>query len=274
MPTVPEILPIRDMEDVLKAFQRVEAKIEAQDPNDLTTQNVDVAAASSLVLGVADNILDYRDRMAKLPEFDISNVDNLKDYAKAVWYLHITNLPAPEPANAPALVEEVSTLRAKLILWAQPLAASGNLSQKAIDKVIEGNNSTQDKAGDVVAMVTMYRTAWEEVKDKCGVTLEDLDRGALIGPAVFAWASRRDNDPVKPTSSGSLQVRKAWTLLDRAYAQCRRGIAYFRFDEGDARTIAPNVRRNPGRRHVSRPEPEQPESPQSPVTPAEPIVEG
>jgi hypothetical protein len=267
------------MEDVLQAYKRVEHLIEAQDPNDLTAQNVDVVAASSLILGVADNILIYRDRMEKLPEFDIRHVDFLKDLAKALWFLSVTNLPVLEPADAPALVEEVSALRTKLILWARPLAASEKLSQKALDKVLEGNNTTLDKAGDVVALVSMYRADWDSVKDMCGVTVDDLDRGALIGPAVFAWASRRENDPVKPMSSASLQVRKAWTLLDRAYAQCRRGIGYFRFDEGDADTIAPNVRRNAGARNVSRPEPqpEQPEqpvapTPESPVSPAEPAV--
>ncbi len=275
MPPTPEVPPIRDMEDVQQAYKRVQQLIEAQDPNDLTAQNVDVVAASSLILGVADNILTYRDRMAKLPEFDVRHVDNLKDLAKALWFLYVTNLPTPEPADAPALVEEVTALRAKLILWARPLAASEKLSQKALDKVLDGNNSTLDKAGDLVALVSMYRADWDGVKDMCGVTVADLDRGALIGPAVFAWASRRDNDPAKPTSSGSLQVRKAWTLLDRAYAQCRRGIAYFRFDDGDADTIAPNVRRNAGARNVSRPEqPEQPvaPTPESPVSPVEPAV--
>jgi hypothetical protein len=81
------------MEDVLQAYKRVEHLIEAQDPNDLTAQNVDVVAASSLILGVADNILTYRDRIEKLPEFDIRHVDFLKDLAKALWFLFVTNLP-------------------------------------------------------------------------------------------------------------------------------------------------------------------------------------
>jgi hypothetical protein len=42
-------------------------------------------------------------------------------------------------------------------------------------------------------------------------------------------------------------VRRAWTLLDRAYNQCRRALNYLRFDDEDADTLAPSLRRNTGK---------------------------
>ena len=68
--------------------------------------NVDVVSATSVVLGVAEGVLAYRDRLAKLPEFDINKVDKLVDYAAAAWYVFITNLSTPEPGNLPALMEK------------------------------------------------------------------------------------------------------------------------------------------------------------------------
>ncbi|MFO0553777.1 MAG: hypothetical protein U0271_35665 [Polyangiaceae bacterium] len=41
-------------------------------------------------------------------------------------------------------------------------------------------------------------------------------------------------------------VRRAWTLLDRAYTECRHTITFLRRREGDADDIAPSMRRNLG----------------------------
>jgi hypothetical protein len=93
----------------------------------------------------------------------------------------------------------------KLLLWARPLAECGKLSQKAVDKILEGSG-TKDAAGDVVALVTLYRTVWNDVQNMCGVTAADLDRGSKVAPAIFAWASRRDNDATVVVPDGSLRV--------------------------------------------------------------------
>jgi hypothetical protein len=85
---------------------------------------------------------------------------------------------------------------------------------------------------------------------------------------VFIWASRRDNDPNVSVVDTSLRLKKAWTRLDRAYDQCRRGLAFIRWGAGDANTIGPSLRSNPGPR-VKKPEATQP-SPQPPAPPAGP----
>src|SRR5690606_30642203 len=69
-----------------------------------------------------------------------------------------------------------------------------------------------------------------------------------VGPAVFAMVSQRENRRQRSGSQDSLRVRRAWTLVDRAYTQCRRALSYLRFEEGDADLIAPSLRRNPGPR--------------------------
>jgi hypothetical protein len=65
---------------------------------------------------------------------------------------------------------------------------------------------------------------------------------------MFALLSRRENQAAVTLSNGSLRVRRAWTLLDRAYAQCRRALEFLRFEDDDADSLAPSLRRNQGPR--------------------------
>jgi hypothetical protein len=72
-------------------------------------------------------------------------------------------------------------------------------------------------------------------------------------------------------SEGTLRVRRAWTLLDRAYTQCRRALGFLRFEDGDADTLAPSLRRNSGPRSTPTRD-LAPASTPSSATPAEPKV--
>jgi len=253
---------LQDLEDAQKAYERVKSELEALTIDELAVLNVDLVSATSIALGVAERIVAHRERMAKLPEFDVRSVDNLVDYAKAAWYVYVTNLPEPEPADAAALVNEVTELRTKLLMWATPLVGAGKFDAGAIARIKEGAGN-KDAAGDVVALVGLYRARWDDIKTICGITEQDLARGAEVGPAVFAMLSRREFQTAT-INDGSLRVRRAWTLLDRAYSQCRRALSFLRFVEADADTLAPSLRRNLGR-------PQSPERPPTPPSP--PVVE-
>lgn len=235
------------------------------DATDLSAMNVDVVSAASLVLGVAERIVSFRERMAKLPEFDLANVDKLVDYAKATWFVYLTNQPQLPPAELDARLREGAELRSKLLMWATPLVGAGHFDEPAVARIREGAGH-KDLASDLVALVGLYRSKWDVVRSICGVTEADLDRAAVMGPNVFALVSRKEQALEKTGAEGSLRLRRALTKLDRAYFQCRRAIAYLRALEGDADEIAPNLRRNAG---VSRAAAKQPSAPTGPAAPAE-----
>lgn len=236
---------LSDMEDIQQSIARVAPELDAIDASDLAPLNVDLVSATSIALGVADRVRSYRDRMAKLPEFDLANVDKLVDYAKATYGLYLDNQPPPAPAEAEALMREASDLRAKLLVWSVPLVAAKHFDEASVASIRSGSGN-KDIPADLIQLVTLYRRSWAAVQAICGVTEQDLERAAALGPAVFAMLSRRDQSNEKPGADGSLRLRRAWTRLDRAYAQCRRAIAFLRFAEGDVDEIAPNLRRNPG----------------------------
>jgi hypothetical protein len=250
--------PLQNLEEAELAYNRVKPELDALSELELTPINVDIVSATSIALGVSDRIVAHRERMAKLPEFEIRYVDNLVDYAKAAWYVYVTNLPAADPQDLARYMEEVTSLRNKLLMWATPLVGAGKFDDSAISKIKEGSGH-KDSASDLVALVGLYRSRWDEVKNMCGVTEEELARAAQIAPAVFALLSRRDFQ-TSVVSDGSLRVRRAWTLLDRAYSHCRRALGFLRYDDGDADTLAPSLRRNSGTR-------QQPLEPSTPAVP-------
>jgi hypothetical protein len=150
--------------------------------------------ATSIILGVLDRILPFRERIAKLPEFDIRNVDCLEDRAKAAWYAFTVNLPEPEPRDFQQMFEECKVLRTTLLTWAEPLVFAGQFERASVDKIKEGSGN-KDIPSDVVALVALYRSKWDAIQNMCGVTEEQLDRGATIAPVVFATLARRESWP-------------------------------------------------------------------------------
>ena len=215
-PTLPDqmLLASGHLEDAEAAAKRVEHEALALTQDELSAQNVDIVAATSIILGVAPRVLSYRGRMKALPEFDMRNVDELVDRAKASWFVAITNLPAPEPKDFQSMLDEATALRQHLLTWAAPLVSSQKFEQAALDQIKEGSGN-KDTASDVVSLVTLYRSKWHEVRGMCGVTEAELERGAVLGPALFSAVSLRENKALPSTSDGTLRVRRFWTLADR-----------------------------------------------------------
>ncbi len=134
-----------------------------------TAFNVDVVAATAIILGVLARIAPYRERMAELPTCDVRDLDELGDRAKAAWYVAVTKLPETEPEDFQALLAECETLRAHLLAWAAPLVLVGKFEKIAIDQIQTGS-SKKRLASDVVSLVALSRTKWTAIRGMCGVT--------------------------------------------------------------------------------------------------------
>jgi hypothetical protein len=73
----------KDLNTAEEAYRRVQPDIDAVLADDVSAFNVDLVSVTSIVLGVADRVLAFRERMLTLPEFDRKAVDKLIDYALA-----------------------------------------------------------------------------------------------------------------------------------------------------------------------------------------------
>jgi hypothetical protein len=243
VPAVEVELPLADLEDAQLALGRIEHELVTVDASQFAPMNTDVVVAASTVLGHIQRILEHRDAIVDLKGFEARNVDNLSDYAKATWITYVGNQPASSSKEEANVAAEVARLRAKFLVWATAHGADGVFDSAAIAKIRDGSGY-RDAAGDLVALVLLFREHEEEVKDKTGITAEDLARGAQLGAAAFAMLSRRENPLAPAQADDALRARRAWTLLDRAYGQVRRALDYLRYEQGDADLIAPNLRRN------------------------------
>lgn len=254
---------LRDFDDAAAALKRVEAEIDAVDPNNLSPRNVKFAWAAATAFAAAPTIRAYLEPARSLPAayFNIHYLERIEDYTKALWFLDITTYSAKREQRD--LEEQVYPRRRSLLLSAVALADRGIFNQAEVAAVQSGTG-LRDAASDLTALAHMFRERWDDVKDKCCVTEEEIDAAAKIGLAVFAAVSRRQDPVPMPPHESQLRIHKAWTLLDRAYLECRRAVAFFRFLEGDADELVPSLHRTPStKRGQSADADEQPTEPQT-----------
>jgi hypothetical protein len=247
VPAMVADLPLADVEDMELAYKRVEPELLLVAASDFAPKNVDILAAATTVLAFAPRILERRDQLEALILFDIRYADSLTDYAKAAIFAHLGNQPttAPEDEDDDAVIAEVIRMRAIFLTRANTLVAHGTFDAAAVANIRKGLGH-RAAAGALVALVQMFRERLADVQTVLVITEAELERGAQLGAAAFKALSRRERQPASKQTEAALRARRAWTLLDRAYTQCRRAITYLRFDDGDADAFAPTLRRNRG----------------------------
>src|SRR5262245_62956890 len=111
--------------EAAKAFAEVEPLLAKMSPDDLSHINVDIPSAVAIAVGAVPHLAKLRDAAAKLPDFDISNIDRIGTYALAAWYAHLLALPKVLPSALAGLLEEAKPLREHMLLSARLLAYKG-----------------------------------------------------------------------------------------------------------------------------------------------------
>jgi hypothetical protein len=257
-PAVPSAITAAfSLEAAELVYQRLLPAMEALREDELSIVNTDVGTAASVAFTAASRITPLREKIVALG-VDGAHVDRLVDYAQLTWYMYSIGAPLPPSTNFDDIVRESTQLRAKLFLWGTPLAAEGLIDPVHFERLRAGSGH-KDTASDLVALVALYRSRWDRVQHLGTVTDADLTRAAKLGSILWGLASARENETTPPTRDASNQrIRRAWTLLDRAYTECRRALQFIRFHPGDADDYAPSLRRNLG------PSARKPPSPASP----------
>ena len=127
-------------------------------------------------------------------------------------------------------------------------------------------------AGNLIALATVFRSNWDQIKGKTGLGEETIERAGAIGVELLqALGSKDVSRPLDGDAARSADIRaRALTLLVKRYDQVRRAVEYLRWDEGDANEIAPSIYlfrrgRRPASRAGTHPPAAAPGSP--PVTP-------
>lgn len=236
----PRLRPGSSREAAL-AFAEVEEEMAALDPERLAPINVDIPRAAITALGAIPSLSALRPRIVKeLPTFALASIDNLETYALAAFYAHLLSLPAEAKSVHAPLIEEATKLRRTLLVAAEALADRDLLAPAQVAQIRSGQGHI-DTAGDLVALATLFTNDWHKLKTKTAITRAEVERAATLGPELLAALGVREHAGGKSPSQIKEQRRRAFTLLVRAYDQCRRAVTFLRWSEGDTRKIVPSL---------------------------------
>jgi hypothetical protein len=231
----------------LASFERVEAKIRAVPEDALQGINIDIPTAVTTVVGAMDEILAQRDAMAQLGDFDLSLVDNLKDFPQASGHTHGLYRIAIGPKDPiTKLGQEVTAIRDLLFSDALALSKRGLLSETVVTP-LRSPSGHRNIAYDTISLVALFRENARALAGKTPVTAEELNGAVRIAEALLAALGERDQAPALSAAAVLLR-QQAFTLFINAYDQVRRAVSYLRWNADDAESIAPSLWAGRGKR--------------------------
>lgn len=233
--------PIGTAEDArfAAAYARRLEEIRAVPDDQLASLNIDVRDAISIVLGAIPKVGKLRDRMAKLPEFDVSIVDGLRDYAGATAVASSRHSIALAPADdIERLKGEARVLRATIRADALALARRGLIDRSRFAR-LRGNPGYSNLAFGLMAWASLMEDCWDTIQGKTPLGLEEIQHARQLGERLVVAVGARKRGP-KIAETARIR-HQAFTLMVRAYDQVRRGITFLRWSEGDVDTIAPSL---------------------------------
>jgi hypothetical protein len=252
-----------------QAFDSIKPELDAVPDEDLVPINVDVPSACVTALGAADRLDTIGGQMVRLSGFDRNALEKLRVYGLAALYANAVATDDTGENLVMRLLTEATPLRGNLLVGAQALAHSGLLSAQRVAEIRAGQGHL-DTADDLIALAALLDEAWAKVKDKTAVTREEVDRAAILGSELHvAVGARRVADGGRAKNGESQLAReRAFTLLVRAYDECRRAASYLRWHEGDADEYAPSMYAKRKRRSARAEEP----TTDLPIAPSEPVT--
>jgi hypothetical protein len=228
------------------AYTTMKVEMAQLAPESLGKINLDISQAVSIALGVLPGLQSFRPAMARLPDFDIAQLDKLETFALGAWYTHLLALPPASASNpVQVLLEEATDLRNSLLSDAEALAARGLLDADSVREIRKGHGN-MDIANDLVALSALMGASWGKIENKTAATAEEVHRAGDLGPLLIAALGVREHAvTVTPVEAADRKLR-AFTLFTGAYDQVRRAVSYLRWNEGDADSLAPSLYKGRG----------------------------
>ncbi len=206
--------------------------------------NVDVPSAVSIVLGAQGALAALRPRIVEeLPKFDVRAIDDLGTLAYATLYAHMSHTiqTVDSSGQLVSLMDLATPLRKTLASDAAAAVKRGLLDAEAVANIPTGTGRL-DTARALLGLGVAFRGAWPKAKGRTGVTEEELEKAAQIGVAILTALGADDNPSVSDAKLPLEELRlRSYTLLYRAYDECRRAVAFLRWHEDDAADFAPSL---------------------------------
>jgi hypothetical protein len=254
-------------------FERMKPKYLALLPADLRPVNLDVHDTCTIILGTLPKVREYRERAARLTEFDISSFDDLTDGCFALEHTHSNYQIALRPNDGlDDLNAEAEQTHDRFLADLEGLSVNGCIDSGSLQGVT-GVRGYVRTAADLRRMVEAYRKHWNQLQGKTCRTQDELARAEAVANRMIRLTGERDHSEKRAREWSELRTR-AFSLLLRHYENVRRAIAFFRWFEDDLEKIAPSLWTGRGKRKkVPARAPNQPAvPPAAPIGPNGPFV--
>jgi hypothetical protein len=150
--------------------------------------------------------------------------------------------PVNDGDRVKKLLDEANPLRDSMLVAAEALAHRGLVSGDRVAEIRAGLGNI-DKASDLVALSALFRPAWPQVASRTAIEPAEVDRAVTLGSELLmALGAKGIAEKRGSTPESRDQRARAFTLFINAYDQCRRAVAYLRYQEDDAEAFAPSLR--------------------------------
>lgn len=236
-----------------QALTSVRPLLDALPADRLETIRHDIVDALCLVLGVAPRFAALRPAvLAQFGEAAAAHIDRLEPAARACGKAHAEHLVTLHGADVEEMVGQLDKKRAILGLEAESLVSRKLLPGSVLAELV-GGTGYKNLCLDVLQLVSVFRAHTAEITGHTAVTSGELDQAEALANALATTLGA--NEQASSTSSPSADLRRrAYTHFVRTYDECRRLVAYFRWQTDDADEIAPSL--SAGRTAKKRTEPE------------------
>lgn len=200
--------------------------------------HVDVLSACAIGVATADRIEPILSALVCLPGFDAQAVFNLRSYALAAQYAHVVATGPSNERRVRNLCAVAIPLRDRLLVAADHLTRCSLLPPSCVGNDLRGQGNI-DIANALIALASLYRTHWGMLHGKTAVTIAEVDGATVLGSQLHAAVGVCRVRMAVVHSRRSRE--RAFALFLRAYEECRRGVLYLRWHEGDGDVFAPSL---------------------------------
>lgn len=204
-----------------KSFARVRPRLEALAVAEVRRPNLDLAVASTRILGVAQAAekQGLHPRFEGLPEreWDISHLRNLKDLAGACWYVHQLRL-AGRPFETTAklsdkLAQDARALRKEMLRVASYNLERDPVAAKTLADIRRGSGYL-DLSMDLSRVAQLYQDhAATLAKDTGNYRAEDVAKAQALAQQI------REELGAPEAGSWDDMAFRAWTAMVVSYGE-------------------------------------------------------
>jgi hypothetical protein len=222
------------------AYDRRLAEIKALPDAELIPLNIDVHSAIATVLGTLPAISALKPRFARLVDVDHAQIAGLDEYAGAAAEANMRFETADAPSDEIVAMNDAAIkARETLRIDATALANRGLIDSNRLSG-FKGLVGYKNVGFELLGWASVLHDSWAQIQNKTPVTEQELIAAKDLAERLIRAAGVREQSQAMVAEVAHVR-QQAVTLMIKAYDQARRAVAFLRWNEGDAETIAPSL---------------------------------